>query len=234
MVPAVGRPRGPRIALAAALGIVAILAVGFAARLGLDAYRNSLTLTGLSADPSLVALTVAGEQLTIPGNMLRDPAVRKGGAVAEADLLLHWPNLEGYSKPLAADFADGSPDAPLIYASIAARTVPLDATELLVGVYQEFFVGDPLPAPDGLTGRQLSPNSGYDGEVVYYGPDGPQQFVARCLAEATPETPATCLRTINIGKNLALLYRFNRDRIGDWQALDAGMQTLAVKIVAAD
>jgi hypothetical protein len=90
-----------------------------------------------------------------------------------------------------------------------------------------------LPAPDGLTARRLSLDSGYDGEIVYFGPAGPDRFVTRCLADAPADTPPTCLRDINIGRNLTLLYRFNRDIIHDWQELDAGIRALGDKILTA-
>jgi hypothetical protein len=208
--------------------------LGYAARWGLDAYRASLTLTGLTANPMPVSLTVAGERLVIPGNMIRDPAVRVGGPVKQADLVLHWPTLDGYTTVLADDFIDGSPAAPLVYATVAQRSVALDAPTRLRDVYARYFVGDALSVPVGLTARRLSLDSGYDGDIVYFGPDGPDQFVARCLAEATAETPATCLRDINFGQNLTLLYRFNRDLIGDWQALDTGMRALAALMVAGN
>ena len=51
-------------------------------------------------------------------------------------------------------------------------------------------------------------------------------FVTRCLAEATPEIPATCLRDVNVGKGLSMLYRFNRARLGDFAAMDAALRNL--------
>jgi hypothetical protein len=220
------------VLLAAVLAVVTVAGLGYAARVGLDAYRASLTLTGLTDDTTPVRLTIAGETLTVPGNMLRDPVLRAGGAATQADVVLHWPTLDGYTRSAAADFVDGSPSAPLVYGTIAGRTIALDPAARLEEIYTRYFTGDPLAAPTGLTARRLSADSGYEGEVVYYGPDGPNRFVARCLADATAETPATCIRDINFGANLTLLYRFNRDIISDWQALDAGMRGLTAQIVA--
>jgi hypothetical protein len=234
VAPAVRRPRWRRIAAGAALVVAAILALGYATRVGIDAYRASLTLSGLSDDATPVPLTVAGERLTIPRNMLRDAAVSAGSDQKQADLVLHWPSLEGYSKSLAADFKDGSASAPLVYVTIGPRTVPLDAAARLENVYARYFVGDALPAPEGLTARRLSLDSGYDGEIVYFAAGGADRFVARCLADAAPETPATCLRDIGIGRNMTLLYRFNRDIVRNWKELDAGMHVLADRILAGE
>jgi hypothetical protein len=164
---AIRRPRWPRVLLAFGVGAVLILTLGYGTRLAIDAYRGSLTLTGLSDDTMPVTVTIAGESLAIPGNMLRDDTARAGGVIKQADLVLHWPALEGYSQSLAADFRDGSASAPLIYLTIAGRTVALDAAARLDGLYARYFVGDPLPAPPGLSARRLSLDSGYDGEIVY-------------------------------------------------------------------
>jgi hypothetical protein len=212
---------------------VTILALGFGARALIDGYRAQLTLTGLTDDPTPAALTIAGEELAIPANMVRFAEARRGGPEDRVDLVLHWPTLEGYTEDRSEAFKNGSPDAPIVYASIAARDTALDATARLDQVYSRYFVGKPLPAPAGLVGRRLSDDSGYGGEIVYFLPDGPRPFVARCPAESTAEMPSTCLRDINFGQNLSLLYRFNRDLLGEWRALDAVFHKLAAQIVEA-
>jgi hypothetical protein len=165
--------------------------------------------------------------------MLRFADQRRGGAVDHADLVMHWPTLEGYSEALAADFMDGSPAAPIVYATLARRETALDAGERLEALYSRFFIGEPLPAPAGLTARRLDPDSGFGGEIVYYGPPEGGRFVARCLPQSTPEVPATCLRDIPVGRTLSLLYRFNRDLVADWRALDTGMAAVAATIEPA-
>ena len=210
------------------IGVGAVVALGYTTRVAIDVYRAGLTLTGLSPDPSPVTLTIA-----VPRNMLRDGAtIGSDKPVQQAELVLHWPGLDGYSPSLAADFKDGSPSAPLVYATVAERTVTVDSGTRLDSIYARYFVGDPVAAPAGLTARALSADSGYGGEVVYYGPAGGQRFVARCVARATADTPATCIRDLPAGHNLTLLYRFNRDIIGDWQAFDTGMRALAAQLAA--
>jgi len=173
-----------------------------------------------------VALTVGGEALTIPANMIRFRSERRGGAVEEIDLALHWPSLEGFSEGFAAAFEDTSPDAPLVFVTITARATELDATARLASVYARFFEGSPIPGPAGLVGRSLAPDSGYRGEVIFFTPNGQAPFVTRCIAEATAEIPATCLRDVNVGTGLSMLYRFNKARLGDWQAMDGALQKL--------
>ena len=206
--------------------LLGIFALAFAVARAIEDYRDRIALSGLGGKPFPVSLVVAGEPMTIPANMIRFRSARRGGAVDRLDLLLHWPGLEGFSDALADDFKDNSPAAPLIYVSIAARESTLDASTRLDAVYSRFFEGKPLAGPDGLVGRALTADSGYRGEIVWFLPKGPEPFVARCLAAATAEIPATCIRDVNVGTGLSMLYRFDVTRLADWRAMDAGLQRL--------
>lgn len=186
----------------------------------------------LTTDTAPVTLAIAAETVAIPSNMIRNGKVRRGGPVERADLIMHWPELTGYSEALKDDFREGAIDAPVIYATVAARDTPVDATGRLDTVYARFFTGKAIPGPDGLVGRALGPDSGYAGEIVFYAPSEPRPFVARCFADETPEMPATCIRDIHFGNSLALVYRFNRDLLAEWRDLDAGMRSLAAGFLA--
>ncbi len=206
---------------------VAVLLAGVLVHLILGAYRDRMTLTGLSADPRPVALAIAGEQLAIPANMIRTAATRRGGPVEKAEMIVHWPSLQGYSAALDDAFAQAVPSTAIIFATIEARESALDATERLDAVYAQFFTGEAIAGPNGLVGRTLKAESGYGGEIIFFTPGQPRPFVARCLMSTTPEVPSTCMRDVKFGRGLSLLYRFNRDRLADWAALDPGMRKLA-------
>jgi len=212
--------------------VLLVIAVGGLIGTAIEVYRDAMLATGLTMDTTPVKLAIGPDELVIPANMIRSGKVRRGGPVDHADLVLSWPALQGYSASLAGAFADGGPSAPVIYATIAARDEAMDSTDRLDEVYSRFFTGTPLAGPDGLVGRKLSADSGYDGEIVYFIPSAPRPFVARCLADSTPEVPSICLRDVNFGRGLSLLYRFNRDMLADWRALDAGMQKLAASFLA--
>jgi hypothetical protein len=212
----------------AAIAIVALTLIALAIGINalIESYRDRIALKGYDGRPSPVALTVAGEALTIPANMIRFRSERRGGAVEEIDLALQWPSLQGFSEGFAAAFEDASPNAPIVFATITVRATELDATARLASVYARFFEGPAIEGPAGLVGRALAPDSGYRGEVVYFMPTGQTPFVARCIAEATAEIPATCLRDVNVGTGLSMLYRFNQTRLGDWRAMDGALQRL--------
>ncbi|HZP21478.1 MAG TPA: hypothetical protein VFB16_14880 [Bauldia sp.] len=212
--------------------VLGIAAMAMAVDRAIGDYRDRIALSGLGGKPSPVDLTIAGEHLAIPANMIRFRAARRGGEADRVDLLLRWPDLTGFSEEDADAFKDTSPSAPLIYLSIAARTSPLDASSRLDPVYSRFFTGPAIPGPDGLIGKALKPESGYRGEIVYFMPKGVDPFATRCLAEETPEIPATCIRDVNVGTGLSMLYRFNVRRLADWRAMDAGLQALVRSFLA--
>jgi hypothetical protein len=159
--------------------------------------------------------------------MIRSSRQRYSGPAERVDLLLDWPGLDGYSAETAEDFRNGSPLAPLIYLSIVPTDSPLDSTARLKSVYARFFTGETLTGPSGLVGKALSADSGYRGEEVFWQPHADRPYVARCVAKATPEVPATCIRDVLIAPGLSMQYRFDRFYLGDWQAMDAGLNELA-------
>ena len=220
-------------AVFAGLGLAAVGLLALAAQHAVRSYHDGVALAGKSGDPSPIAVMVAGETLAIPANMIRFPGARTGGTVESVDLLLRWPGLDGYSADSADAFRDGSALSPLVYVTIVQRDNPLDSDGMLAAVYERFFAGEAIEGPSGLTGRRMTADSGYRGEEVFYAPRQSPAFVARCLSEATPEVPATCIRDVNIGAGLSMLYRFNRFFLGDWQAMDSDLKQLAARFLKA-
>lgn len=216
-----------RPALLIALALVTIAGAAWAISSAIDNYRDGIALRGLDGKPSPVKLTIAGEALSIPANMIRFRSDRRGGDLDRVNLLLHWPTLGGFSEEHADDFKDTSTDAPLIYVTLAKRETELDSTGRLTSVYEQFFDGPVVPGPAGLVGRSMKADSPYAGEVIFFTPRGAAPFAARCLAAATREIPSTCIREVNFGRGLTMLYRFNRTRLENWSRLDAGLYALA-------
>jgi len=216
------------------LAIAALALVAYGVQWAIEDYRDGIALKGLDGKPSPIALVVAGVPMTIPANMIRFRSERRGGAVDKADLVLHWPTLQGLSDGNTDDFKDPTATAPLIFATISARETTLDASARLDAIYSRFFAGPEIAGAGGLVGRTMADDSPYKGEIVYAAPHGGFPFVARCMAVETPDIPATCIRDIDIGRGLTMLYRFNRAFLGDWKAIDSGMEALAAGFVAAN
>lgn len=210
----------------AGLAVIVLAGMAFGVNDAIESYHDRVALRGLDGKPSPVSLIVAGEPMVIPANMIRFRTERRGGPLDQVDLIFHWPSLDGFSDERADDFRDPSPTAPLIYVTISARENGLDSTARIDSIYARFFEGPEIPGPVGLVGRALNGESGYGGEIVYYEPHGAAPFVARCPAEATPEIPATCIRDVNTGQGLSMLYRFNQAYLADWRTMDDRLRRL--------
>jgi len=205
------------IALVTAFGLAGI---AWAVNGAINRHHDRIALKGLDGKPSPIALTVGTEELVIPANLIRFPTDRRGGLVTAVDLLLLWPSLDGFSEERSREFRDSSPDAPLIYVTITEADTELDSTTRLDGLYSRYFTGPALPGPGHLVGRAMSPDSPYRGEVVYFQPRAETPYVVRCLAQTSEEIPSTCIRELNIGHGLTMLYRFNRSWLGEWRTMD--------------
>jgi hypothetical protein len=192
----------------------------------IERHHDRIALKGLNGKPSPIAVTVGSEPLVIPANLIRSPTDRRGGLVTAVDLLLHWPSLDGFSEERASEFRDGSPQAPLLYVTITEAETPLDSTARLADIYSLYFRGPAFPGPGHLVGRYMDPSSAYRGEIVFFEPRVAEPYVIRCLAEATEEIPATCIREVNIGHGLTMIYRFNRAWLGDWRTMDDRLRRL--------
>lgn len=214
------------LGLCALLTVVGIAAAAWAINDAINRYHDRIALKGLNGKPKPIELTVGEEDLVIPANFIRFPTDRRGGLVTAVDLLLLWPSLDGYSEDKAKEFRDGSPQSPLIYVTITEAETPLDSTSRLTEIYKPHFTGPPIAGPGHLVGRRMADDSPWRGEIVYYQPRSGEPYVVRCLAEETDLIPATCIREVNIGNGLAMLYRFNRTWLGDWPTMDDRLRRL--------
>ena len=155
-------------------------------------YRDDIALAGKSSDPTPVTFTVAGET---PHRAGQYRPLRLAHAAAErssgSNLLLRWPGLDGFTDANADAFRDSSSLAPLIYVTIAPRDTPLDMDDRLSSVYARYFAGDPFAGPSGLTGRNMTADSGYGGEEVYFTP-APARSASR--PAAWPRQAPRCRR----------------------------------------
>ncbi|HET7717186.1 MAG TPA: hypothetical protein VFK86_16305 [Bauldia sp.] len=213
-----------------ALALILVLAgVAWAINNAIDRYHDRVALKGLDGKPSPVALTVGTEPMVVPANLIRFPKDRRGGLVTAVDLLLLWPSLDGFSEERAEAFRDGASQAPLIFVTISEAETPLDSTTRLNDLYSRYFTGPALPGPGHLVGHAMAADSPWRGEIVYFEPGSEEPYVVRCLASETELIPATCIREINIGRGLTMLYRFNRAWLADWRMMDDRVRRLVTQ-----
>jgi hypothetical protein len=218
-------PRSTAIAIgivAGAIVVIAALFLWFGETI--DRFHTRVAFDGRTMDRTPVNLFIAGTALTIPANMIRFAAARHSGATDRADLLLHWPELDGFAEHNAAVFRDIEPTAPLIFVTILGRDADFGTTGWLDRIYTRYFSDDAWAGPDGLVGVRLAEDSGYAGEDLFFQPDATEPFVARCTPEGNSEMPSTCMREILIGDALIARYRFNKTLLGEWEKIDPAVR----------
>lgn len=208
------------------LVIAGLAAIAWAVNDAIDRHHDRIALKGLNGKPAPVAVTIGSEALVIPANLIRSPTDRRGGLVTAMDLLVLWPSLDGFSEERAEVFRDGSPRAPLIYVTITEAETTPDPITRLNDIYSLYFNGPAFPGPGHLVGRRMGADSPYKGEIVYFEPRVAEPYVVRCIAEETEEIPATCMREVDIGHGLTMVYRFNRAWLGDWRTMDDRLRRL--------
>ncbi len=200
------------------LGAVGVLA--WTVNDTINKYHDGIALKGLNGKPKPVEIGIGFADLVIPANLIRFPTDRRGGYVTAVDLLLLWPDLDGYSDARSKEFRDTSPGAPLIYVTITEADTPIDSTARLQTIYSRDFTGPPMSGPGHLVGRRMAQTSPYRDEIIFYQPQSDEPFVVRCLAEETAEIPATCIREVTIGHGLTMIYRFNYTWLRDWKSME--------------
>lgn len=180
----------------------------------------------------VVRVDILGEALRVPANYIRFSDQRRGGRLPRLDLFAVLPDLSGFSAEREADFSDTSATSPLVFIAITPREEGPSAAIRLAAVYQRHFTGEPIAGPDGLIGRAMAAGSGYDGETVYFEAGSTSPFVARCFPAETTTAPASCLRELEIGHGLTLLYRFRAHHLGGWRRMDDNVTRLGRSLLA--
>jgi hypothetical protein len=225
-------PRSTTIAIGCIAGMVLVIA-GLFLWFGetIDRFHTRVAFDGRTMDRTPVHLFVAGRALTIPANMIRFAVERQSGATDRVDLLLHWPELDGFSEQNATVFRDIEPTAPLIFVTIIGRDADYGTTGWLDRIYTRYFSDDAWAGPDGLVGVRLAEDSGYAGEDLFFQPDAREPFVTRCTAAGNAEMPSTCMREILIGDTLIARYRFNKTLLGEWEKIDPAIRARVESLV---
>lgn len=169
--------------------------------------KNSRAAPPALDDKAMVAIAVAGKELTIPASWFRYGEQLRGGFVNQIDLHVM---LGATLTPV---------DVTLLPRS---RVRPSNA--LLDGVYLHQFGDDTLSGVPGLVGKPLHDGDGFTGESVWYDALSPDPFVAKCLAPVSDTAPARCLRTVFLPSGIAAVYAFDLSALQAWRQFDGDMQ----------
>lgn len=183
---------------------------------------RTIAMGGHTDDTSLAEVVIGNDVLSVPRNMIRFEAARSGGVAARLDLYMRWPDLEGYSDAARADFNHAAGPPKIIFLSLTPRMMSRDMSGRYVPIYSQLTEPTARTLAGGLAVRHFLSASGYQNEILVTAPraDG-TTWVARCLdGPSAAESLAPCERDVHVGSELSLSYRFPREMLADWAALD--------------
>lgn len=210
--------------------LMALAAAGIS--LGGKLYGRSIAMGGHTDSQELRQIAIGSDLVVVSENAIRFPAARRDGISGRLDLYFHWPEMTGYSSTLAGDFNHVGAARRILFLSFEERSMSRDMSGRFEPIYRELIQEPGIPGTDGLTHYGFSEKSGYLNEELVVGQTKGEPFVARCLTGGlADESLAPCARDIQLGENLSLSYRFPRELLAHWQALDASIRSKAVSMV---
>lgn len=217
------RAREPELPSAYNLALIALLAVS--AGLALAYLLEALSQTPRSAPvsefaPPLIEKNIAGTQLSVPQEWLRNQQAATGGFADQVDLLL------------TVELSAGKPETLGLLLTPHSRAQ--SSAYLLDKVYLHQFTSEQMSGYPGLIGKPLRLEEGFEGETIWYDPLSPMPFVAKCQAAPVPEQPATCMRTVRLTAGLSATYSFSENLLSQWPAFDEQMRPILEQIGAVE
>ncbi|PTE12083.1 hypothetical protein [Mesorhizobium helmanticense] len=214
-----------------AFATLALLSVAIS--LGGKWFGRSIAMAGYTDDTTIHKIVIGNNVIAVPANFIRFDQARRDGIASRLDLYLRYPEMDGYSTVARDDFNHIGPRGNIVFLSFEQQMMSRDMSGRFAPIYSALIAQPGTPGPGGTTLYGFTEKSGYLNEVLAVaGRPGKDPFVARCLSgPSAAESLAPCERDIQVGDNLSLSYRFPREFLGDWQALDAAIAAEAARIL---
>lgn len=185
----------------------------------------SIVMAGHTDDTSTREIVIGNNVIVAPANAIRFERQRTNGIVARLDLYFRWPQMDGYSRAASADFNHAGNTRNILFLSLEPQIMSRDMSGRFEPIYRSLIIDPATAGPNGIRFYGFSPKSGYLNETLAVAArSGDEPYVARCLSgDAADESLAACQRDIQLGDGLSLSYRFPKELLADWKALDAAV-----------
>ncbi|TPL51127.1 hypothetical protein [Mesorhizobium sp. B2-4-6] len=185
---------------------------------------RSIAMAGYTDDMTVRRIVMGNNLISVPANFIRFDQARRDGIASRLDLYLRYPEMDGYSTASRDDFNHAT-TRKIIFLSFEPRMMSRDMSGRFAPIYSALIEKPGTPGPGGTTVYAFTEKSGYLNEVLAVaGRSGKDPFVARCLSgPSAEESLAPCERDIQVGDDLSLTYRFPRELLANWPALDAAI-----------
>ncbi|WP_394891928.1 hypothetical protein ACG873_11795 [Mesorhizobium sp. AaZ16] len=188
-------------------------------------FGRSIAMAGHTDDTTLREIVIGNDVIAVPANAIRFERARRDGIASRLDLYLRWPDMSGYSTAARDDFNHAGESRRIIFLSFEERMMSRAMSGRLAPIYSSMIVKPGVSAPGGVVLYEFNGKSGYLNEVLAVAErPGDTPFVARCLSgPSADESLAPCERDVQVGENLSLAYRFPKELLAEWRALDAAV-----------
>jgi hypothetical protein len=188
-------------------------------------FGRSMAMAGHTDDTTLLEIVIGNDVIAVPANAIRFERARRDGIASRLDLYLRWPDMSGYSTAARDDFNHAGGSRRIIFLSFEERMMSRDMSGRFAPIYSSMIVKPGVSAPGGVVLYEFNGKSGYLNEVLAVAErPGDTPFVARCLSgPSADESLAPCERDVQVGENLSLAYRFPKELLAEWRALDAAV-----------
>ncbi|MDX8440062.1 hypothetical protein [Mesorhizobium australafricanum] len=185
---------------------------------------RSIAMAGYSDDTTVRRIVMGNNLISVPANFIRFDQARRDGIASRLDLYLRYPEMDGYSAAARDDFNHAT-TRKIVFLSFEPRMMSRDMSGRFAPIYSALIEKPGTPGPGGTTVYAFAEKSGYLNEVLAVAErPGKDPFVARCLSgPSAEESLAPCERDIQVGDDLSLTYRFPRELLANWPALDAAI-----------
>ena len=199
-------------------------------------FGHSIAMGGHTEDASLREIVIGNNVIQVPANTIRFERARHDGVASRLDLYLRYPEMDGYSAAARADFNRTGAGRNIVFLSFEDQIMSRGMSDRFAPIYSALIVQPGTPGPGGTTIYDFTEKSGYLNETLAVAErPGATPFVARCLTGADArQSLAPCERDLLVGERLSLTYRFPRQLLGDWRALDAAVAATAARILQTD
>ncbi len=211
----------------------ALALLSLAISLGGKWFGRSIAMAGYTDDTTIHKVVIGNNVIAVPANAIRFLQARRDGIASRLDLYLRYPQMDGYSEAARDDFNHTGAAKNIIFLSFEPQMMSRDMSGRFAPIYSALITPPGTPGPGGTTLYGLSEKSGYLNEVLAVATrPGKDPFVARCLSGPNAEESlAPCERDIHVGDSLSLTYRFPREFLGNWPALDAAIVAEATRVL---
>jgi hypothetical protein len=214
-----------------AFAALALLSVAIS--LGGKWFGRSIAMAGYTDDTTIHEVVIRNNVIAVPANVIRFEQARRDGIAARLDLYLRYPEMDGYSETARNDFNHTGAAKNIVFLSIEQQMMSRDMSGRFAPIYSALIAQPGMRGPGGTTLYGFTEKSGYLNEMLAVANrPGKDPFVARCLSgPSAEESLAPCERDIHVSDGLSLTYRFPREFLGDWQALDAAIAAETARIL---